>query len=191
VKRLQKTLYFMPLINQHLNTKTMFKSAMPFIPEYFDRYIDQTEDLAMLEMLERSQTELQNYDWDKLESLGDTVYAPGKWTGRDILQHLIDTERILSYRALCIARGEAVNLPGFEEDDYALHAQGNQCNFEDLKTELLTLRTSTLQLFRSFSDVMLLRMGSASGKQMTTLALGFIVAGHQRHHFRILKERYF
>ena len=181
----------MPLIDSHINTKTMFKSAMPFIPEYFDRYIDQTEDIAMLEMLERSQTELQNYDWDKLESLGDTVYAPGKWTGRDILQHLIDTERILSYRALCIARGEAVNLPGFEEDDYALHAQGNQRNFEDLKTELLTLRTSTLQLFRSFSDVMLLRMGSASGKQMTTLALGFIVAGHQRHHFRILKERYF
>ena len=176
---------------KHINIKTMFKSALPFMPEYFDRYINQTDDLPLLGMLERTQEELQNYDWDKLHYLGDYVYAPGKWTVCDIVQHLIDTERILTYRALCIARGEMANLPSFEEDDYALHAQGKQRSLDDLKAELLTLRSSTLQLFRSFSDLMLLRVGTTSGKQMSTLALGFIVAGHQRHHFRVLEERYF
>ncbi|AEE52133.1 DinB family protein [Haliscomenobacter hydrossis] len=169
----------------------MFKSALPFMPEFFDRYINQTDDVPMLTILERTQEELQNYDWDKLQALGDYVYAPGKWTVCDIVQHLIDTERILTYRALCIARGEAANLPGFEEDDYALHAQGNQRSLVDLKAELFTLRTSTLQLFRSFNDVMLLQTGTANGKKLTPLALGFIVAGHQRHHFRVLEERYF
>lgn len=168
----------------------MLKSALPFIPEYFDRYINQTDDVSMLAMMKRAQDELQNFAWDKLETLGDRVYAPGKWTGRDILQHMIDTERILSYRALCIARGEAANLPSFEEDDYAAHAQGNQRSLEDLKAEWLALRISTLQLFRSFSDAMLLRTGTTSGRPMSTLALGFIVAGHQRHHFRVLEERY-
>lgn len=160
------------------------------MPEYFDRYINQTDDIAMLDMLERAQDELQNFTWDKLEALGDRVYAPGKWTGRDILQHLIDTEHILTYRALCIARGEAANLPSFEEDDYAANAQGNQRSLEDLKAELLALRVSTLYLFRSFSDGMLLKTGTTSGRPMNTLALGFIVSGHQRHHFRILEERY-
>jgi len=168
----------------------MLKSALPFVPEFFDRYINQTDDVAMLTMLERAQDELQNFAWDKLEALGDRVYAPGKWTGADIIQHMIDTERILSYRALCIARGETTNLPSFEEDDYAANAKGNQRSLEDLKTEFLALRNSTLHLFRSFSDVMLLRTGTTSGRPMSTLALGFIVAGHQRHHFRILEERY-
>ena len=176
---------------KNTNTMAMLKSALPFMPEYFDRYINQTDDVSLLNMLERAKDELLNYCWDKLEALGDQVYAPGKWTGRDILQHLIDTERILSYRALCMARGEAANLPSFEEDDYALHAQGNQRSLEDLKAEFINLRTSTLHLFRSFSDAMLLRMGTANGKQLTPLALGFIVAGHQRHHFRVLEERYF
>lgn len=168
----------------------MLKSALPFVPEYFDRYINQTDDTSLLTMLERAQDELQNFAWDKLEALGDRVYAPGKWTGADVLQHLIDTERILTYRALCIARGEAANLPSFEEDDYAAKAQGNQRSLEDLKAEFLALRTCTLHLFRSFSDAMLLRTGTTSGRAMNTLALGFIVAGHQRHHFRILEERY-
>nr|HPH19227.1 hypothetical protein [Haliscomenobacter sp.] len=65
---------------KHINIKTMFKSALPFMPEYFDRYINQTDDLPLLGMLERTQEELQNYDWDKLHYLGDYVYAPGKWT---------------------------------------------------------------------------------------------------------------
>jgi hypothetical protein len=168
----------------------MLKSALPFLPEYFDRYINQTDDVPLLTMLERAQEELQNFAWDKLEGLGDRVYAPGKWTGRDVLQHLIDTERILTYRALCISRGELANLPSFEEDDYAAQALGNQRSLEDLKAEFLALRTATLYLFRSFSDAMLLRIGTASGKSMSTAALGFIVAGHQRHHFRVLEERY-
>lgn len=168
----------------------MLKSALPFMPEFFDRYINQTDDVSLMTMLERSQAELENFAWDKLEALGEQVYAPGKWTGRDIIQHMSDTERILSYRALCIARGEAANLPGFEEDDYATHAQGNLRSLSDLKTEILALRTSTLYLFDSFSDDMLLRTGSTNGRPNSTLALGFIVAGHQRHHFRILEERY-
>jgi uncharacterized damage-inducible protein DinB len=120
----------------------------------------------------------------------DYQYALGKWTIKDILQHLIDSERIFAYRALRFARKDATPLPGFTEDDFANEAGGSERSIRDLLTELAIVRESTLALFRTFSDEVLKRRGEASGTEMSVRALGFVIIGHQNHHQRIFEERY-
>ncbi len=120
----------------------------------------------------------------------DYRYAQGKWTIKDIIQHLIDSERIFAYRALRIARNDQTPLPGFEENDYAAVANSNQRNIQSLLTEYSTVRQSNIFLFKGFSDEELLRIGTASGKQISVRALGIIIIGHQNHHQRIFEERY-
>ncbi len=120
----------------------------------------------------------------------DYRYAEGKWTIKDIIQHLIDSERIFSYRALRIARNDQTPLPGFEENDYADVAHANTRNLQSLLTEFATLRQSNIFLFKSFSDEELKRRGVASGNAISARALGFIIIGHQNHHQRIFQERY-
>jgi hypothetical protein len=120
----------------------------------------------------------------------DYAYAPGKWTIKDIIQHLIDCERILSYRALCIARNDKTNFPNFDEDRYALEAKGNTKSLMHLLTELTSVRQATLLLFKSFNDEELTRMGTASDAPISVRALGFIIIGHQNHHQKVFLEKY-
>jgi hypothetical protein len=120
----------------------------------------------------------------------DYAYAPGKWTVKEVFGHLIDTERIMAYRALRIARADETPLAGFEENDYAAYSHYHDRSMESLAAEFETLRKSNLFLFESFNDEELKRMGTASGKNVSVRALLFIVAGHVNHHKRILEERY-
>ena len=120
----------------------------------------------------------------------DFQYAPGKWKIKDIIQHLIDAERVFSYRALRIARNDKTPLPGFEENDFANEADGGRRTIQDLLTEYATLRHSTMQLFRSFTDEELIRVGTASGKPISVRAIGFIIIGHLKHHQQVFVERY-
>jgi hypothetical protein len=120
----------------------------------------------------------------------DYAYAPGKWTIKDIIQHLIDCERILSYRALCIARNDKTNFPNFDEDRYAIEAKGNTKSLMHLLTELTSVRQATLLLFKSFNDEELTRMGTASDAPISVRALGFIIIGHQNHHQKVFLEKY-
>lgn len=120
----------------------------------------------------------------------DHAYAEGKWTVKELLQHMIDTERVFSYRAICIARGEQQPLPGFDENAYASLADVSHRSLKEMKEELLALRSSVYLMFRGFNGQMLERTGTASGKPITVNALGYICIGHVRHHVRILKERY-
>lgn len=160
------------------------------MPEFVDRYIHQVEDRELDEALLQSAGAFHAIA-DQLEALGDKVYAPGKWTIKDILQHCIDTERILSYRALRIARNDRTPLAGFEEEDYARYTSATERSVVDLLDELAVVRKSSILLFRNFSNEMLLRQGTASGRSLTVLALGFTIAGHVLHHLRIVEERYF
>jgi DinB superfamily len=169
----------------------MKKSAIDAYPQFFDRYINQAPDLEVKTAVKNSLQTLEKQDWEKWEALADRGYAPGKWTGKALLQHMIDTERILTYRALCIARGEQANLPGFDEDSYAQHSNPAHRAFTDLKEEFVLVRKASIMLFDSFTDEMLLRKGSANGKTISPLALGFVVVGHEIHHYKILEERYF
>lgn len=133
--------------------------------------------------------ELEHAPVDDWERIGDRVYAPGKWTVKDILQHLIDTERVFSYRATSFARGEA-DVKGYEEDDYARMAQATQRTLSDLLEEAIALRRSTILQFRSFTPEMLQRRGQGFKGSYTVHDIGFILAGHQRWHFGIIQERY-
>jgi hypothetical protein len=118
------------------------------------------------------------------------AYAPGKWTIKQIVGHISDTERIFSYRALRIARGDETPLPGFEQDGYVDHAKANGRTLASLLEEFTAVRKATIALFESFEPEDWQRRGSASGYSTTVRGLAFALTGHERHHGRILRERY-
>ncbi|MFY7730430.1 MAG: DinB family protein [Flavobacterium sp.] len=120
----------------------------------------------------------------------DYRYAEGKWTIKDIIQHLIDCERIFAYRALRIGRGDSTPLPGFEENDYALSAQADRRSLQDLLNEFSMVRHANILMFKSFTKDDLMRTGSASGYTISVRAFGFLIIGHQLHHINVFKERY-
>ncbi|MFM9984261.1 MAG: DinB family protein [Flavobacteriales bacterium] len=159
------------------------------LPEYFDRYIALTDDVAVMDSLLTSLVELQNAPLEVWKKIGDAVYAPGKWTVKDILQHLIDTERVFGYRALSFARGEK-EVKSYDEDAYARVARANQRSLEDLLEEAIAQRKSTIQLFSNFTSEMLARTGMGFKGEYSVHAIGFIFGGHQRWHFRVIEERY-
>ena len=156
----------------------------------FATYIREAGDVNLIEELEISLHDfirfVQNIPMDKF----DYRYAEGKWTIKDIIQHLIDSERVFAYRALRIARNDKTPLPGFEENNFANEASGNDRKLQEMLTELALVRQSTIMLFKNFSEEILLRTGTASEKQVSVRALGFIIIGHQKHHQKIFIERY-
>jgi uncharacterized damage-inducible protein DinB len=120
----------------------------------------------------------------------DYRYAEGKWTIKDIIQHLIDTERIFSYRALRFARNDKTELPGYDENLYAAVANGSERKLQEMLTELALVRQSTIMLYKSFNDEDLLKRGIAPQNIASVRAFGFIIIGHQNHHIKVFKERY-
>ena len=158
---------------------------------FYATYINQVSgEYTLIEELEISVHRfikfVQNIPLDKF----DYRYAEGKWTIKDIIQHLIDAERIFAYRALRFARNDKNKLPGFEENDYVDEANATKRSIQDLLTELAVVRQATLSLFKSFSNEELLRIGTASNNQMSVRALGFTIIGHQNHHQRVFEEKY-
>ncbi len=117
-------------------------------------------------------------------------YAEGKWTIKEILVHVADDERIYAYRALRFARNDKTELPGFEQDDYALHSGANERRIEDILEEFATVRNATISLFNSFDDEACQRTGVANGSTVSVRALAYHIAGHELRHINIIKERY-
>lgn len=117
-------------------------------------------------------------------------YAENKWTIKEVIQHVIDAERIFSYRALRIARQDQTPLPGFEENNYVSASFANNRSRAELLADYKAVRQATLSLFDSFSNDMLLQMGTASNSPISVRALGFITIGHENHHCQIIIERY-
>ena len=117
-------------------------------------------------------------------------YDVGKWSIKELLQHLIDSERIFAYRALRIARADKTNIPGYEHNDYVPVSNANNRNYTDLVEEFELLRKSSIALFKSFDENMLLSSGTANNDTITVRAIGFIMVGHYNHHVNIIKERY-
>ena len=124
------------------------------------------------------------------ESKATYAYAPGKWTLKELLQHMIDTERIFAYRAVCIARKETQNLPGFDENEYVQNSHANTRNWKSLLEELKLVRQSTEILFSSFSEETLQQTGIANNNSIALNTIVFIAVGHIYHHVEIIKERY-
>ncbi|HJQ21923.1 MAG TPA: DinB family protein [Gemmatimonadaceae bacterium] len=117
-------------------------------------------------------------------------YAEGKWTIREVTGHLSDSERVFTYRALTFARADATALPSFDEVAWGAASNADQRPMHDLVGEMEAVRAATIALFRGFSNVEWERWGTASGKKITVRALAYIVAGHERHHLNVLRDRY-
>lgn len=117
-------------------------------------------------------------------------YAEGKWTIKEILVHIIDDERIYAYRALRFARNDKTELPGFEQDDYAVHSGANERDIKDILKEFASVRHATISLFDGFNREALLRVGVADGKVMSVRAAAYHIAGHEMRHINIINERY-
>lgn len=124
------------------------------------------------------------------EAQGGYRYAPGKWSLKDLLQHLTDAERIFAYRCLRLGRGDATPLPGFEEEDYAAAAEADSHSLADLLADFLAARQASLALFRSLPDAAWGHRGTTSGKSITARCLPYILLGHADHHLKVIRERY-
>lgn len=117
-------------------------------------------------------------------------YAEGKWSLKEVLVHIIDTERNFNYRAMRFARNDKTPLPAFDQDAYVAESNAEERTMEDILGEYEAVKGATLALFRSFTDDMFYRNGTASGHNVTVRALAYMIAGHELHHIKIIKERY-
>jgi hypothetical protein len=164
-------------------------TAAEFAP-FYNTYVSKTQHHDVVEELSLSVAGMAAFLNALPAEKADYAYAPGKWTIKQVLQHCIDTERIMAYRALCVARGESQSLPGFDENAYAATAQVGHRSLKQLTDELMHARASSVLLFQSFDAVDLQRLGTANGQPISANALGFIIVGHVLHHQQVLTERY-
>lgn len=159
--------------------------------EFYRNYVVLVPKHDLREALEDS-LEASSAFWNIIsEEKANYRYAEGKWSIKELLQHIIDTERIFSYRALAFARGEKAALPGYDENDYAANCLADARSFAEMVEELKIVRQSTIALFQSFDENVLDNIGKASGTNLSVRAAGFIIVGHELHHINVVKERYF
>ncbi|MCB9189108.1 MAG: DinB family protein [Flavobacteriales bacterium] len=158
--------------------------------DYFAGYVNRTQEEDLLKGLEKS----LDCTLCLLNGLSDSEagysYSEGKWTIKQVVQHLTDTERVFTYRALSIARGDRQNLCGFDEDGFAENDCSSNRNFSDILKEFEVVRKSTILLFDSFSSDVLDNIGAANGVNFTPRILGWVLLGHELHHVGVIKERY-
>jgi hypothetical protein len=159
-------------------------------PAYFDNYISYVTEDDLRDAFKNQHEVIETFFDSIPEDKAGYAYAPGKWTLKELLQHIIDTERIFNYRSLAFARKETASLPGFDEDSYAENSFANERTWKSLIEELKTVRRSTEMLFASFNTDMLNHSGLANNNPMSVNAMGFTTIGHVYHHKRIIMERY-
>lgn len=160
------------------------------IPTFYKNYVKQVDQTDMLTAMRLSGYRTLELVHSIPEKKMDYRYADGKWSIRELLCHMIDAERIFAYRALRFARNDKTNLPGWEENDYAPQANASNRSLKKIADEMQHLRVSTIDMFEGFTEEMLTRKGTANNNEMSVVALGFIIPGHETHHRNILKERY-
>jgi hypothetical protein len=159
--------------------------------EYYANYVSQVPGSDVIAVMEAQRLQMLQLFAGRSERDGSFRYAADKWTVKEVLGHITDTERIFTYRALRIGRGDMTPLPGFEQDDFIRHGAFERRALADLAEEFGVVRSASLALFQSFGDEVWDRRGIASEREVTVRALAFITAGHQIHHRKILEERYF
>jgi DinB superfamily len=157
---------------------------------YYERYISLVRRDDVLGELEEQRRQTLLLLSGRSEADGDLRYAPEKWSAKEVLGHLNDTERIMSYRALRIARGDATPMEGFEQDDYVRNGPFARLALEDLIEDYIAVRRATISLFRNLDDAAWTRRGVANKNEVTVRALAYIIAGHELHHRAILEEKY-
>lgn len=157
---------------------------------FYHGYVSRVEGDDALQVLEKNKSLVADFFRNLPTAKVDYAYASGKWTPKEILGHLIDGERVFSYRALRISRGDTTPLPGFEENDFAANSNAADRDLDSLIAEYEAVREATLQLYRNMTAEDADRIGEASGFPVSPLAIAYITAGHELHHLRIISERY-
>ena len=160
------------------------------VPEFYHNYLRQIEEEDLSKAIAGHLQPLFGMLQGITETQWNYTYAPGKWSLKELVQHIMDGERIFSYRALCIARGDQTSLPGFDENAYALNSMANARSGKAILEELRAVDVSTGCLFDSFSEAQLSASGIANGRPISVNAIGYILTGHAIHHTRIIRERY-
>jgi len=168
----------------------MIRPDLQSVPKYYQGYVDQVKDLDLFEALRHSTKLTLDLIASTPEEKGEYRYESGKWSIKELLCHVMDAERIFCYRALRFSRNDKTPLPPFEENDYAPEANAHARTLDQLAGEMKRLRETTLDLYLSFTPVMLQRKGLANNTEVSVLNLGFIISGHESHHRKILTERY-
>ena len=160
------------------------------VPEYYHGYINQVLENDLMPAIKAHTAAFIEFFNSIPANKRDYRYAEGKWTIKEVLQHIIDAERVFAYRALCFARKDATPLPSFDENAYADHSRAENRDWDDLMEEFKAMRKSNEILFGSFNEEQLETTGTASGKSNYVLAICYIVIGHASHHIKVTKERY-
>jgi len=158
--------------------------------EFYHGYINHAKGNSVAELITNHSIKLKEFYKGLPEAKADYAYAQGKWTIKELLQHIIDAERVFVYRALRFARKDPTPLPGFAENDYAQHSYAAERTLQSLKDEFNAVRTSTDMMLSSFNEDQLNASGIASNKHITVNALAYIIYGHLLHHKSIIEERY-
>lgn len=156
---------------------------------YYDKYVSLVPDGDILKTLEKQAPETAAL-LARPEADGDFRYAPGKWSLKESLGHVIDSERVFGYRAMRFARNDSTPLPGFEQDDFVKYGPFGQCKLDALVEEFAAVRKATVLMFRALDDSAWARRGVANNNEVTVRALAYIIAGHELHHRRIFQQKY-
>jgi hypothetical protein len=157
---------------------------------HFYNYIKLVENEDLKTVLKNQLQESEKFFTSIPEEKHLYKYAENKWSVKEVIQHIIDTERVFDYRALAFSRKDIHTLPSFDENDYAKNSNADSRNWQDLMNEFMVVRKSTIFLFQSFSPEQSDAVGKASDYEMSVKAMGYTIAGHFAHHINILKERY-
>lgn len=159
-------------------------------PAYYTHYIGLVKGDNILKQLEDQVIDIQAIISEIPEEKENYAYAPGKWTIKEVLGHIIDTERIMAYRALRFARKDKTALPGFDENEYVTNSDYNKRTLYDIAHEFAIVRESNLALFKHFNEEALDQRGTANNNEATVRAILFMIAGHANHHLNVIKTKY-
>ena len=168
----------------------MKKSEIHPMPEYFGRYINLVEDIELKDAFKNSMDKINSLNLALFSKIGKQTYAPGKWTINEIIQHLSDSERILSYRTLLFAREDQTVPARFDEDLLARNSKANNKNISAIIDELKSVRQSTIALYNTFDTADLQKTGISWKDKISVLAMGFAMIGHQVHHLSFIETHY-
>lgn len=177
-------------MNQQKPEIEVLKSKAGTYPSNFQRYVDEVKEDDLKTAFKNQMPAAEIFLQSISEELSKRKYAEGKWTIKEILQHIIDAERIFGYRALCFARKEKHTLPSFDENEYSVNSNANDRAWAELIEEFSAIRKTTEYLYNSFSAQAINVTGKAGDYTMGVSTLGFVIVGHLNHHIRIIQERY-
>lgn len=157
---------------------------------YYETYIGKVKGDDFVQNLKEQKYETLNMLTKLSEQEWNHKYAPEKWTIKEVMMHIIDTERIFAYRALRVGRNDMTPMPGFDQNDYIPYVDAENINSDSIINEYEAVRNSTIALFENMNEKAYTRVGEASGSPVSALALGYMIAGHEIHHVQLLHERY-